>query len=54
MWPNTQYMLLPRPSALAEVGGVRPGDYDYLRRVRRLAKIYDAADSNYAKHIFGK
>jgi len=34
---------------------IRKKDYgDYLRRVRRLAKIYDACGYNYAKHIFGK
>ena len=56
MWPHAEYMLLPRLSALAEVGwSLDRKDYgDYLRRVRRLAKIYDACGYNYAKHIFGK
>ena len=54
-WPHAEYMLLPRLSALAEVGwSLDRKDYgDYLRRVRRLAKIYDACGYNYAKHIFG-
>ena len=56
MWPHAEYMLLPRLSALAEVGwSLDRKDYgDYLRRVRRLAKIYDACGYNYANHIFGK
>lgn len=55
-WPHAQYMLLPRLSALAEVGwSLDRKDYgDYLRRVRRLAKLYDAYGYNYAKHIFGE
>ena len=55
-WPHAEYMLLPRLSALAEVGWSldRKNYGDYLRRVRRLAKIYDACGYNYAKHIFGK
>ena len=55
-WPHAEYMLLPRLSALAEVGwSLDRKDYgDCLRRVRRLAKIYDACGYNYAKHIFGK
>ena len=55
-WPHAEYMLLPRLSALGEVGwSLDRKDYgDYLRRVRRLAKIYDACGYNYAKHIFGK
>ena len=55
-WSHAEYMLLPRLSALAEVGwSLDRKDYgDYLRRVRRLAKIYDACGYNYAKHIFGK
>ena len=55
-WPHAEYMLLPRLSALDEVGwSLDRKDYgDYLRRVRRLAKIYDACGYNYAKHIFGK
>ena len=55
-WPHAEYMLLPRLSALVEVGwSLDRKDYgDYLRRVRRLAKIYDACGYNYAKHIFGK
>ena len=55
-WPHAEYMLLPRLSALAEVGwSLDRKDYgDYLRRVSRLAKIYDACGYNYAKHIFGK
>lgn len=55
-WPHAQYMLLPRLSALAEVGwSLDRKEYgDYLRRVRRLAKLYDAYGYNYAKHIFGE
>ncbi|WP_295912934.1 beta-N-acetylhexosaminidase [uncultured Alistipes sp.] len=55
-WPHAQYMLLPRLSALAEVGwSLDRKDYgDYLRRVRRLVKLYDAYGYNYAKHIFGE
>ena len=55
-WPHAEYMLLPRLSALAEVGwSLDRKDYgDYLRRVRRLAKIFDACGYTYAKHIFGK
>lgn len=55
-WPHAEYMLLPRLSALAEVGwSLDRKDYgDYLRRVRRLARIYDACGYNYGKHIFGE
>ncbi|WP_295938812.1 beta-N-acetylhexosaminidase [uncultured Alistipes sp.] len=55
-WSQAQYMLLPRLSALAEVGwSLDRKDYtDYLRRVKRLAKIYDANGYNYAKHLFGE
>ena len=55
-WPHAEYMLLPRLSALAEVGwSLDRKDYgDYLRRVRRLAKIYDACGYNYVTHIFGE
>lgn len=53
-FPQVQYMLLPRLSALAEVGWSlgRKNYDDYLRRVRRLANLYDAYGYNYAKHIF--
>lgn len=53
-WPHAQYMLLPRLSALAEVGwSLDRKDYDdYLRRVGHLAKVYDAYGYIYAKHIF--
>lgn len=55
-WPHAEYMLLPRLSALAEVGwSLDRKDYgDYLRRVRRLARVYDACGYHYAKHIFGE
>ena len=53
---HAEYMLLPRLSALAEVGGsLDRKDYaGYLHRVRRLARIYDACGYNYARHIFGE
>lgn len=55
-WPHAEYMLLPRLSALAEVGwSLDRKDYaGYLHRVRRLARIYDACGYNYARHIFGE
>ena len=55
-WPHAEYMLLPRLSALAEVGwSLDRKDYaGYLHRVRRLARIYDACGYNYARQIFGE
>ena len=55
-WSHAEYMLLPRLSALAEVGwSLDRKDYaGYLHRVRRLARIYDACGYNYARHIFGE
>lgn len=51
---QAEYMLLPRLSALAEVGwSLDRKDYDdYLRRVARLARLYDAQGYNYARHLF--
>lgn len=51
---HAQYMLLPRLSALAEVGwSCDRKDYaDYLRRLRRLARIYDDRGYSYGKHVF--
>lgn len=49
---QAQYMLLPRLSALAEVGWSldRKNYDDYLLRLRRLIRIYDAAGYRYARH----
>lgn len=51
---HAQYMLLPRLSALAEVGwSCDRKDYaDYLHRLRRLARIYDDRGYSYGKHVF--
>ena len=50
-----EYMVLPRMSALAEVGWT-PRDkkeyVDFTQRMKRLQKIFDAMGLNYAKHIF--
>ena len=49
---QAQYMLLPRLSALAEAGwNPQEKDYDdFLRRLRRLADLYDACGYRYAPH----
>ncbi len=51
---QAEYMLLPRLSALAETGwSLDRKDYpDYVRRVRRLAGLYDVCGYDYARHIF--
>lgn len=51
---QAEYMLLPRLSALAEMGwSLDRKDYpDYVRRVRRLAGLYDVCGYDYARHIF--
>ena len=53
---QAQYMLLPRLSALAEVGWSldRKDPADYRRRLARLARCYDAAGFRYARHGFGE
>lgn len=53
---QAQYMLLPRLSALAEVGWSldRKDPADYRRRLARLARCYDAAGFHYARHGFGE
>lgn len=51
---HLQYMVLPRMAALAEVGWSysRKNYDDFLQRLTRLTKRYDALDYNYAKHVF--
>ena len=48
-------MLLPRISALAEVGWSYDGTKDYagfLRRLNHLRTYFDAYGWNYGKHVF--
>ena len=50
-----EYMMLPRVSALSEVGWSAAGNKDYASFVERMgsiSKIYDRMGWNYAKHIF--
>ncbi len=53
---HVQYMALPRYAALSEVQWLAPGqtkDYpQFLQKLLRLIKIYQAEGYNYAKHIF--
>ena len=51
---HVQYMLLPRLAAMSEVGWAldRKEYPDFLRRVRHLARLYDACGYGYARHIF--
>lgn len=53
---QAQYMLLPRLSALAEVGwSTGPKDCaDFLARLRRLRRFYDADGYRYAPHAFAE
>ena len=53
---HAQYMVLPRWAALCEVQWSTPDkkNYeDFLSRLPRLIKWYDAEGYNYAKHAFG-
>lgn len=52
---HAQYMVLPRWAALCEVQWSTPDkkNYeDFLSRLPRLIKWYDAEGYNYAKHVF--
>lgn len=51
---QAQYMLLPRLSALAEVGWSldRKDFADYRQRAERLVRRYDALGYRYASHLF--
>lgn len=52
---QAQYMVLPRWAALSEVQWSSPEkkNYeDFLSRLPKLIKWYDAEDYNYAKHVF--
>lgn len=52
---HAQYMVLPRWAALCEIQWSTPQkkDYaDFLSRLPRLIKWYDAEGYNYAKHVF--
>lgn len=53
-FPHVQYMLLPRLAALSEVGwALDRREYpDFLRRLRRMARLYDACGYRYAQHVF--
>lgn len=54
-FPHVQYMVLPRWAALCEIQWSTPEkkDYpDFLSRLPRLIKWYDAEGYNYAKHVF--
>lgn len=53
---QAEYMLLPRLGALAEVGwSLDRKDYaDFLRRIRHMRVLYDAAGWRYAPHIFNR
>ena len=54
-FPHAQYMVLPRWAALCEVQWSTPDkkNYeDFLSRLPRLIKWYDAEGYNYAKHVF--
>ena len=53
-WPHAEYMLLPRLSALAEVGWSYDNkDFDsFKKRETSLARLYDAYGYKYAKHMF--
>ena len=54
-FPQLQYMALPRWAALCEIQWSQPEkkDYtDFLERLLRLTRLYDALGYNYAKHIF--
>ncbi len=52
---HMQYMALPRWAALSEIQWTMPEKKNYqnfLKRLPRLIKLYDAEGYNYAKHIF--
>lgn len=52
---HVQYMVLPRWAALSEIQWTKPEkkNYaDFLSRLPRLIKWYDAEGYNYAKHVF--
>lgn len=53
-YPQAQYMMLPRLSAISEVGwSLDRKDYDdYKVRMAHMIKLYDIYGYNYAKHIF--
>ncbi|WP_303011341.1 glycoside hydrolase family 20 protein [uncultured Bacteroides sp.] len=54
-FPHVQYMVLPRWAALCEVQWTSPDkkNYaDFLSRLPRLIKWYEAEGYNYAKHVF--
>ncbi|MEA4936669.1 MAG: family 20 glycosylhydrolase [Paludibacter sp.] len=51
---QVQYMLLPRLAALAEVGWTygEKNEDEFVARLKKLTKRYDALGYTYAKHIF--
>ena len=52
-----EYMVLPRMDALCEIQWTQPElkDYpDFLRRLQRMAQLYDSYGYNYARHVIGK
>lgn len=51
-YSQAQYMLLPRLSAIAEVGWHKADYESYLGRLNNLRKYYDHYGYNYAKHVF--
>jgi hexosaminidase len=53
-YSNVQYMLLPRLSAIAEIGWSydRKNYTDFKKRMVTFTKIFDACGYNYARHIF--
>lgn len=53
-WGTLEYMLFPRLSALSEVQWCEPENKNYqtfIRKMRHMAKIYEALGCNYATHI---
>lgn len=56
-FPHVEYMVLPRWAAMCEVQWSPEGSKDYpdfLSRLPRLLRWYDAEGYNYAKHVLGK
>lgn len=52
-----EYMVLPRMDALCEIQWTQPElkDFpDFLRRLQRMAQLYDSYGYNYARHVIGK
>lgn len=54
---HAEYMVLPRMDALCEIQWTQPErkDYpDFLRRLERMAQLYDSYGYNYARHVLDK